>query len=271
MSRQIELSVGRAKLSLFVQCGEIIGQQKWSETEVSSTGGGGHIGPQGGSFSAPKITSTTKTKQEIWIREEDGLESSVELTDKAFPVHPGQRVWLAYGANSNNLNSSKYLFAYNQASDRYFDFLNDWLPWLYSSGFIKKPLIYRLLTFWLSLFSSIIAVWIIMPLFSTLRESNTIPGGIFKVIDGISFPESYKLWLAVMSKTSTGDFVLLAVYMLALWLIVNLILKFFGRLLFLKFWERKQLDNIHKKVFIASKKLAGGYADASVTKSNSSD
>ncbi len=259
MSRHTELDIGRGKLSLWVKCGEIIGQQKWSETKVSSSGGGGYVGPQGGHVSSPTITSETKTKQEIWIREEDGLESSLELSNKAFPVNNGQRVWIALGAKSTNVDTARYLIAYNQASDRYFDFLDNWTGWLYESKLIKKPLIYRLLTFWLSLFFSIIAIWLALPVFSKTGLPHSFSQFEQIFLKYFTDPQFYLEFFNQLSAVSTGDLLLMGFYTLISWGIFYFIINFAGRIIFLNRWERKQTNDAYHLVLKTSKELAGDY------------
>lgn len=50
--------------------GEIMAQNKYSETHVSSSGGGGYIGAHGGHIRAPSVHSTTVTNHEFWIKTE---------------------------------------------------------------------------------------------------------------------------------------------------------------------------------------------------------
>ncbi len=260
MSNQTDLEVGNGVLRLYVKCGEVIGQQKWSETEISSSGGGGYIGPQGGNITAPTISSSSKTKQEIWIREDDGLEFPLELTDSSFSAMQGQRVWLAFCGNSNNTNSSRCLLAYNQSSDHYCSLLSDWTSWLYRSCLLKKPLIYRLLTTWLSFIISLISIWVILPLLSNVKGQLSVTDALTSLIDHFHLPASYQIWLKIMSGSSTGDFIIIGVYSLLLWLVLYFILKIIGKLLFLNSWENKQVDSIYNKILSASKELAGDYA-----------
>ncbi len=268
MSRHAELDIGCGKLSLRVQCGEITGQQKWSETKVSSSGGGGYVGPQGGHVSSPTITSETKTRQEIWIREEDGLESSLELSNKAFPVNHGQRVWIASGANSKERDTARYLIAYNQASDRYFDFLDNWTGWLYESKLIKKPMIYQLLTFWLSLLLSIITIWVALPVFGKIGLPHSFSQFYQILLTYFLDPHFYKKLFQQLSAASTGDILLFAFYTLISWGFIYFILNFAGRILFLNRWERKQTNNAYHAVLRTCKELADDYNGLQTTSEN---
>lgn len=73
--------------------GEVLSQNKYSETHVSQSGGGvGYVGKYGGYVSAPKIHSTTVTNHEFWIKQEDGSEKSFKLSGHDIPIREGQRI-----------------------------------------------------------------------------------------------------------------------------------------------------------------------------------
>lgn len=74
--------------------GEVIGQNKYSETHVSSSGGGGYVGQQGGYVSAPQVKSKVTTQHEFWVRKEDGTEESIKFTDVDIPLREGQKITL---------------------------------------------------------------------------------------------------------------------------------------------------------------------------------
>lgn len=267
MDNHGDLKLGKNVLSINVKCGEVIGQQKWSETEVHSSGGGGHVGPQGGSISTPTITSTSKTKQEFWIREDDGRESSIELTDSAFTAMEGQRIWLAVGGNKNS-KSTSYLFAYNSASDTHFDFIRNWIKWLYSEHLLIKPFIYRLLTTWLSFSIGVIFTVMFFPLMAALRTAPSFSIALNKVIESFSFPESIQHAISYFPHALSANPWTLILIFLGVWLISSLILRTIGYLLFLKYWENNQLKKMHKKIYLECRKLAGDY---SAPKSTSAD
>ena len=100
--------------------GEVLGQNKYSETHVSSSGGGGHVTQHGGHVSAPKVHSTTVTNHEFWIKTDDGTEESVQLSGYDIPLREGQRITLisagvkgydsGYFSILVNHNTSKHWF-----------------------------------------------------------------------------------------------------------------------------------------------------------------
>ncbi|VVP59735.1 hypothetical protein PS850_06123 [Pseudomonas fluorescens] len=87
--------------------GEVLSQNKYSETRVSSSGGGGYIGKQGGHVQAPKIQTTIIKKQEFWIKKADGTEESVKLTGYDIPLREGQFITLI-SATTNDAKSTYY-------------------------------------------------------------------------------------------------------------------------------------------------------------------
>ncbi len=80
------------KLVVWSESGVVLSASKHSVTNVGSYGGGGWVGPQGGTVAAPTIVSTTTTKQEIWIRLDDGQEKAIKLSGLDVSVREGQRV-----------------------------------------------------------------------------------------------------------------------------------------------------------------------------------
>ncbi|NVK25944.1 MAG: hypothetical protein HWE10_13540 [Gammaproteobacteria bacterium] len=81
-------------IEFWSETGEILGQNKYSETHVSSSGGGGYVGKHGGHVSAPQVHSTTVTNHEFWIKKEDGSEKSVQLAGHDIPLREGQKITL---------------------------------------------------------------------------------------------------------------------------------------------------------------------------------
>lgn len=74
--------------------GEVLASDKRSETHLSSRGGGGHVGPYGGTITAPQITSQVITKHEFWIKSSDGREHAVSMSSVEIPLRPGQFISL---------------------------------------------------------------------------------------------------------------------------------------------------------------------------------
>jgi len=72
--------------------GEVLDSDKFSETHVSSRGGGGIITPYGGTVSSTKIRSQSVTNHEIWLKLDDGSEKSFKIYNKDVPLRIGHKV-----------------------------------------------------------------------------------------------------------------------------------------------------------------------------------
>lgn len=82
------------KIDFWKVTGEVLGSDKYSETHITSSGGGGYVGQNGGHVSAPTINSSTVTNHEFWIKTEDGLEKAIKLRGSDIPLRPGQKITL---------------------------------------------------------------------------------------------------------------------------------------------------------------------------------
>lgn len=89
----------RKKLEFWSLTGEVLGSNKYSKTQVWSSGGGGggYVHPQHGgtiNVSAPQVHSRSITHHEFWIKTPDGGEHSIQLVDSDIPLREGQKVTL---------------------------------------------------------------------------------------------------------------------------------------------------------------------------------
>ena len=109
--------------------GEVLSSGKYTETHVSvsSRGGDGHVGPNGGYINPVKVTSTSEviTHHELWIKTESGLEKDFKIINEDIPLRAGQKITiisagktLESGFNTAlvNHNAGKYWYI-NRASD----------------------------------------------------------------------------------------------------------------------------------------------------------
>ncbi len=102
---------GKKEVAFYTVTGEVLGNDKYSETHVSSSGGGGYVGQYGGHISAPQVSSRTTTNQEIWIKTESGSEKSIQLKGYDIPMRPGHKITVISAGNkdANPLNLRRYL------------------------------------------------------------------------------------------------------------------------------------------------------------------
>lgn len=95
--------------------GTVAGAKKWTETHVSSSGGGGHVGPYGGHVSAPTVSSYVVERGEVWITNRHGKDVQIRLN---LPAIPGHEVAVLWG-DVNGKESAKYLYWANYSSQKH--------------------------------------------------------------------------------------------------------------------------------------------------------
>lgn len=84
---------------LDIICGKVIASKQWSETHISSTGGGGYVAPIvngnsfGGEIEAPHISSSNTLEREIWLRTDE----KVDFRFQGIPAVEGQDVVVVCG------------------------------------------------------------------------------------------------------------------------------------------------------------------------------
>lgn len=242
-----ELQINDGKIFLNIARGEVVGQQKWSETEVHTSGGGGYV-QQGSYVRLPHVSSTNHEKHEFWIREEDGKEIAINFTDANFPAREGQKIWVAWGNNSRSKGNSSYLFGYNYASGDSRNLLGNWGAWVYGAGLLKTPFFYRLFTTWLSLVIGVVIGFVWLPLFFSSEMMTGFSNLMNPLFIIQHWPTAMSTLIGRGIGISLGIMVLVAG---SIWIGNLLFLKFLGSLLFLKRWERKQIAAIQTKVFHA--------------------
>lgn len=103
--------------------GEILGTQKYSETHVSSSGGGGYVNQGNGYISAPTVHSRVVTQHEFWLKTEDGQEVAIKLSGFDIPLREGQKITIISAGNAGE-NSGWYSVLVNHNAGQHW-FLNN--------------------------------------------------------------------------------------------------------------------------------------------------
>lgn len=85
-----------SEIYVFTRTGEVRGAQRWSDTHVSSSGGGGWVGPQGGRVDAAQVHSNVVQRGKFFLCEDNGTEHEIH---SLFGVRDGQRVIAAWGGD----------------------------------------------------------------------------------------------------------------------------------------------------------------------------
>lgn len=106
---------GKEDIRFWSFTGEVISQNKYSETHVWSSGGGGNIGPRGGHLAAAQTHSSVTTKQEFWLKLDDGTEKSVQLGGYDIPLRESQKISILM-AQTETSESAYYAALINHAS-----------------------------------------------------------------------------------------------------------------------------------------------------------
>lgn len=130
--------------------GVIIHQEThhWSETNIESSESFSYIGKGGGYIQHPQISSTTTKhmQTELWVKEDDGIEHHIRLTNHNFATAKNHRVRIAWGGSISNRQYGTYLFAYNFNSGITVDFnWGSWTKWVKARNLIIYPQNYILI------------------------------------------------------------------------------------------------------------------------------
>ena len=105
--------------------GEVLGSNKYAETRVHATGGGGYMHDGSGQISAPTITSTVTTKHEFWVKSESGQEVPVKLSGIDVPLRPGQKVtMISARRKGKGKDNSYWVLLVNHDANRWWRLLS---------------------------------------------------------------------------------------------------------------------------------------------------
>ena len=103
-------------IELFTTRGSIVGEKKWSTTEVSGGGGSGYIHQGTGSVSTAPITSKTEEHDQFFLKTDDGREISVTLSNVGLALRTGHDVSLFWGIAAGKENGP-YLTVHNHSTN----------------------------------------------------------------------------------------------------------------------------------------------------------
>lgn len=97
------------------QRGVVAGLRKWSETHVTSSGGGGYLHQGTGHVAAPTVRSVAVEKAEFWLKPEAG--SEIRLMANV-AVRDGHDVAVVWGNSASEQNGTHFYFRnYSTSSD----------------------------------------------------------------------------------------------------------------------------------------------------------
>lgn len=268
-----EVAMPAGQMWLDVVEGEVVSQQKWSETQVRGSGGGGYINQGSGQIEGTRISSSSSEQLEFWVKSDDGKETAYRLSDVDMALRPGQRVRIASGAKAGDKQST-VLLAKNFASGETHGLVPDWLHWALKAGLLRRPLWYRLLTTWLTLALALLATltWVHInkdpaakqalesvlapergaPL-PLLQLSLTVLGDALAGAGDVA--RDVQRAMAAGTESAQGKLLAnlfaLVIGVLSLWLISALALKAAGRLILGLTWNRRAARRVRERVLAA--------------------
>ena len=117
MSKTKSLTLGARTLNFYVICGKVVGDKRWSTTQVHGGGGGGYVHNGSGYTSSVHISSTSTVHDQIFIEQDDGSERVIELANTDVGVRPGHRLTAAF-AIFEDKERGPYLFVHNHTTHK---------------------------------------------------------------------------------------------------------------------------------------------------------
>lgn len=97
--------------------GTILDQQKYSETHVVSSSGGGNVVQGSGYVAAPNVTSYAVTKHDFLFTDDSGTRHAIKLRQLDVPMVTGDEITVFYAENESG-DSLPALLA-NHSANRY--------------------------------------------------------------------------------------------------------------------------------------------------------
>lgn len=98
--------------------GEVVKVQRWSDTHVRSSGGGGYVDPKFGGFvSPPQIYSDIKQRCSIFVRDCNGIETEFDVSSLKLSFNEGNKVFFVWGSMSGD-EIGPYAYVANYTTQR---------------------------------------------------------------------------------------------------------------------------------------------------------
>lgn len=107
------------KVSFTATTGTVFGVKKWNESIISSSRGGGYVGPGGGTVIMPKIRSSNVPNLEFWIKTKEDNQVPIKLK-RDIPITDGQKVTVvSVKIKTKKGNLELYETLINHSADKY--------------------------------------------------------------------------------------------------------------------------------------------------------
>ncbi len=110
-----EFIIGGEPVWVETMTGRVLGEKKWAETHIHSSGGGGYVHGGTGYVNPVRVTSSHTTRHEFWLQRADGQELCVALADSPARVRENQTICVAWAARQGQ-GRGPFLLLHNEAS-----------------------------------------------------------------------------------------------------------------------------------------------------------
>ncbi len=137
--------------------GVVADDQRSADTRFYSVGGGGYVGPHGGSVAAPQIRSVTDKRQTIWITDDSGRDHSLALKNVSIPLRVGQRVTALY-CHFESTNVERCELVVNHSSQLQYCLARESKPLIDFESRYRRSSIATVLVF--ALFAGAVLFWV---------------------------------------------------------------------------------------------------------------
>lgn len=97
--------------------GKMVGSKTWTETHVTSSGGGGYIHQGQGQIHAPTVRSTIVEKGEVWVRSRSGKDICIGHNLQGIEGHDVLALW--GNLNEIDTKSGPYLYWRNFSAGKH--------------------------------------------------------------------------------------------------------------------------------------------------------
>lgn len=181
MARSVEIyaPMGKAWFSVIEGTVKNHQTQRWAETHVHASGGGGYVHSEyGGQVAAPTVYSRVVNREhtQFWVEEAaDGRQSAFTLPNSSLPVAEGHVVKIVWGGRKGS-QGGDILYARNQTSGQEMatSSANLW-HWAFVNSLAQYPLIYRMLFYYLPLLVVAYILAVFAPVIVTMTNENILP------------------------------------------------------------------------------------------------
>lgn len=115
-----KISSGQS-FNVLTQTAEVVAKENLKSFNFSQSGGGGYVGPYGGYIPAPQIHAHENNTDRIWLRDSNGEEYNLDLTNVDLPVREGQII-KQYFVSTNDGKNGRRVGIKNETTHQYIDY-----------------------------------------------------------------------------------------------------------------------------------------------------